>query len=458
MELRLWIISKQNPFSSYSHNFLVKGKSKFIHHENEIARVNSFQNGFEFKFKDKAIYKTNYTFDIRYIKALIKTMSYFELKFDLMLRDIELISGNYIVRLIYAFKHNSDVSSDDESFAKIIDSDQTYKIIYNIKTDLVNRPLKFIRNICLDACKALELKCENCYKMLNETMIINNSTSPNNHTFISQYYKIYQISLKGEGTILDAVLSEQSPYFDIAKLTGDYLVESQSKKTGGWPISVVRKFDTKSNVYLNQGWYSAMAQGHALSLLCRLYNHTNDEKYLKSAIQALNLFEKNVENDGIRAYFLNTSLVWYEEYPTRPSSLFVLNGFLYSLFGLNDFVHACSVNVYKNDNLISDELRAKSMFLNGVNSLQQMINLYDTGTRTFYDLRHLINPIVNPNVARWDYHALHVSQLNYLVNIIENQFKQDVMSNLIKSLKDVADRWHEYMKGISNKNTQIKFL
>lgn len=378
-----------------------------------------------------------------------------------MLRDIELISGNYIVRLIYAFKHNSDDSINEESFAKIIDTDQTYKIIYHISTDLINRPLKFIRNICLDACKALELKCENCYKMLNETMIVNNVTGVNNHSFISQYYKIYQISLKGEGSILDGVLSETMPYFDMAKLAGDYLVESQSKKTGGWPISVVRKFDTKSNVYLNPGWHSAMAQGHALSLLCRLYNHTNDEKYLKSAIEALNLFDKNVNNDdGIRAYFLNSSLVWYEEYPTKPSSLFVLNGFLYSLFGLNDFVHACcsTSNMNTNDNITLNEIRARSMFLNGINSLKHMINLYDTGTRTFYDLRHLINPIVNPNVARWDYHALHVSQLNYLVDVIENNYRQDGISHLAKSFKDVADRWNEYMKGISNKNTQIKFL
>ena len=98
------------------------------------------------------------------------------------------------------------------------------------------------------------------------------------------------------------------------------------------------------------------------------------------------------------------------------------------------------------------------MFLNGINSLKHMINLYDTGTRTFYDLRHLINPIVNPNVARWDYHALHVSQLNYLVDIIKNNYRQDGISHFAKSFKDVADRWNEYMKGISNKNTQIKFL
>jgi heparosan-N-sulfate-glucuronate 5-epimerase len=229
--------------------------------------------------------------------------------------------------------------------------------------------------------------------MLNETLI-------NNQT---QYYKVYQISLRGEGQIRNGLLSEQAPHFEMAKLTANYLIRSQSNKTGGWPIEVVRKFDTNSNLYLKSGWYSAMAQGHAISLLCRLYNHTKEEIYLRSANQALSLFDKLVDSEdgGVKAYFLNqTSLIWFEEYPTRPHNLFVLNGFIYSLIGLNDYVMACQ---YENEKI-------RQMFLNGVKSLIKLINLYDTGSRTLYDLRHFINPRVNPNVARWDYHALHVSQ------------------------------------------------
>lgn len=40
------------------------------------------------------------------------------------------------------------------------------------------------------------------------------------------------------------------------------------------------------------------------------------------------------DTGGVRTYFPG-GFVWYEEYPTTPS-LFVLNGFIYSLLGLYD--------------------------------------------------------------------------------------------------------------------------
>ena len=68
-------------------------------------------------------------------------------------------------------------------------------------------------------------------------------------------------------------------------------------------------------------------QGHGISLLCRLYANSRDEKYFFAAARALDLFEVLVEDDGVQALFMNSSnLIWLEEYPTRPQSLFVLNG------------------------------------------------------------------------------------------------------------------------------------
>lgn len=42
---------------------------------------------------------------------------------------------------------------------------------------------------------------------------------------------------------------------------------------------------------LRAGWHSAMAQGHALSVLTRAYVVTNDMKYLQVAKRALDLFK-----------------------------------------------------------------------------------------------------------------------------------------------------------------------
>lgn len=52
---------------------------------------------------------------------------------------------------------------------------------------------------------------------------------------------------------------------------------------------------------LPPGWYSAMAQGQAMSLLVRAYLLTHDAKYLKAAVEAMKLFEISSEQGGVLA-------------------------------------------------------------------------------------------------------------------------------------------------------------
>lgn len=47
----------------------------------------------------------------------------------------------------------------------------------------------------------------------------------------------------------------------------------------------------EKRLVLPAGWHSAMAQGHALSVLTRAYVVTNDAKYLEAARRALHLFK-----------------------------------------------------------------------------------------------------------------------------------------------------------------------
>ncbi len=83
----------------------------------------------------------------------------------------------------------------------------------------------------------------------------------------------------------------------------------------------------------------------------RAYHSTGEERYLETAIRALAPFSRAVQADsqtcGVRANFLGqVGLPWYEEYPVLPS-VYVLNGFIFSLVGLYDltqvsYLHACS--------------------------------------------------------------------------------------------------------------------
>jgi hypothetical protein len=412
---------------------------------------------------------------MRYLVADVYTDSYFELIIDLILRDTLLLADKYIVRLIYAF--NATSATATESVTKTLDEDKTYTIVYALSQNFT-RPLKFVRNICMDACKGLQLKkCDNCMKSdpldssyyhhtnsagyIDETVIISNENRSNNSSY--HYYKVYQLALLGKGRIDNGIFREQVPHFELAKLTADYLVNSQSGLTGGWPVNVTRKFDFLNRLHVVPGWHSGMAQGHALSLLSRLFAHTKDAKYLDAIERALGLYERDVEDGGIRAYFIlnggsasNSSLVWFEEYPTRPERLFVLNGFIYSIFGLSDFVTCGFRGV--------DYGRAKRVLFESLRSLRALVNLYDTGSRTLYDLRHVFNPFLNPNVARWDYHTLHVSQLFYLTQILEDYRLSSTLtaaeSRLLAGYADVfrviAKRWLGYLDGVWQQNSQVK--
>lgn len=128
---------------------------------------------------------------------------------------------------------------------------------------------------------------------------------------------------------------------------------------------------------------------------------------------------------------------WFEEYPTTPGT-FVLNGFIYSLIGLYD---ATAIPELRDE--------ARQLFDKGIDSLKIFLPLYDTGSGSTYDLRHLgvchhTNDIfffnlglkTAPNLARWDYHAVHIYLLKWLFNITGE-----------KLFNDVAEQWIAYAHG-----------
>lgn len=240
------------------------------------------------------------------------------------------------------------------------------------------------------------------------------STKPRN-------LRLSRITFSGK-LLLDDVTLSSSAHETHFRVAAKWLVQAQDEN-GGWPVQVTRKL-SNGELILKPGWYSAMAQGQAISLLSRMYLDTQDSIYLETAIKALNLFYTNSTKNGIRTYFLD-KFVWYEEYPTVPSS-FVLNGFMYSLFGLYDLKMTCQRQECD---------RAASLYEEGVSSLKHLLTLFDTGSGSVYDLRH-VSLGCAPNLARWDYHSTHINQLLYL---------NSIDSALI--LQTTAKRWVSYMKG-----------
>ena len=207
----------------------------------------------------------------------------------------------------------------------------------------------------------------------------------------------------------------------------DWLVSNQDQDTGGWPTPVVFNKDRKKYPGADEvgvGWYGAMCQGQAMSVLVRAYANTKDERYLRAAEAGLAVFNISSQQGGVKAMFME-KYVWYEEYPTNPPT-FILNGFMYSLLGLYDL------------KTVSHRMRqqAEELYQAGIESLAAMLPLYDSGYSTFYDLRHFTMRTA-PKGARWDYHSTHINLLLELATIEKN----------IPILKETAERWRGYMIG-----------
>ncbi|OQV18384.1 D-glucuronyl C5-epimerase [Hypsibius exemplaris] len=280
------------------------------------------------------------------------------------------------------------------------------RIFYGIGADCTNW-ISLVRDIYVDLVKGLTLGI----KKINKK----DKVRPN----ITRI-RIIRMVLHGQGH-LDKVVTQTTAHSELFYVAADWLVRHQVRQTGGWPISVKRKLGASE---LQPGWFSAMAQGQAMSTLTRAYRKSGSAAYLEAAVRALDLFGKSAAEGGITAVFLD-KYVWYEEYPTKPPS-FVLNGFIYALLGLYDVSLTATGE---------DQKRAHNLFADGVASLKALLPLFDTGSGSTYDLRHFTLKSL-PNIARWDYHATHVTQL-----LVMNSIAPDEM------FQSFAQRWSEYMSG-----------
>jgi len=142
----------------------------------------------------------------------------------------------------------------------------------------------------------------------------------------------------------------------------DWLVTGGVPGHGGsviWPYT----FDWQEGYCLLKApWVCAMAQGLAMSALVRGYRITGNEHLLDICRAATRVFEKNVEDGGVRT--LERGYVLYEEYPAYPLPR-VLDGFLFSLLGLYDIsVETC-------------DPRISQLFADGIGGLKHRLEFWN---------------------------------------------------------------------------------
>jgi len=190
------------------------------------------------------------------------------------------------------------------------------------------------------------------------------------------------------------VLNGDQRYLNRAKAQAGRLIARAKKVGTAWYIPYPFDFylHGRANARMAAPWYSAMAQGQAITLFVRLYEVTNDVAYRNAA-------------DGVFGSFLRPSgaanpwvvrvdkykRLWLEEYPgTSPDR--TLNGHLFATFGMWDYWR-----------LTQDE-RAKTLYQGALTTAADYFTAYRNAKwLSQYCLTH-------PTALSDVYHPIHIRQ------------------------------------------------
>ena len=144
---------------------------------------------------------------------------------------------------------------------------------------------------------------------------------------------------------------------------------------GAYWLTIVPKPEFK----IFSPWKSAFSQSRAISILLRAWQITGESKYLDLASKALIPFTFSIEQGGV-AVDLTEDMAFYEEYvaqkPTR-----VLDGAIFSLFGVYDFIRATQgVNGLQESHNLALEI-----FRKGIQGLKYWLPRFDMGYWVYYN-------------------------------------------------------------------------
>lgn len=146
---------------------------------------------------------------------------------------------------------------------------------------------------------------------------------------------------------------------------------------------------------LEPTWYSAMAQGLALSAMCRLHYVTQERAWLDAARRLFRSYlNPRTRRRPWTAHVDSCRHLWLEEYPTpaRGEPMRVLNGHVFSAIGVYDYLW-----------LTGDARAAVVLDAAATTVLEHGAEYRVPGACSYYSLTH---PVAKP-----DYHSTHVWQL-----------------------------------------------
>lgn len=206
---------------------------------------------------------------------------------------------------------------------------------------------------------------------------------------------------------LDSYRLTRDPlYLTRAEAQAQRLVDRKVVSRGAWfyPYDFdFELYDDAANAS-HAPWYSAMAQGQALSLFVRLYETTQDPAWRTAADATFASLQLGPAPDVPWVTWVDPSgYLWLEEYP-RPGeqSEQVLNGHIFTSFGLYDYW------------LLTRDPRAATLLAGAFATVQAEIPAVfrDPGWLSNYSKLH--------HAPTAHYHPIHIAQLLTLQAITHN--------------------------------------
>jgi hypothetical protein len=200
------------------------------------------------------------------------------------------------------------------------------------------------------------------------------------------------------------IISQDQRYLDRARLQAQRLIDTADKIGSAWYLPY--PFDFYLHGYQTDRraapWYSAMAQGQAITLFVRLFEVTGDEAYRNAAdgLFASFLRPRGTSNPWV-VWVDSQQHLWLEEFPGQAPDR-TLNGHMFATFGMWDYWR------------LNQDDRAKKLYQGGLTTVVDYMSLYrNEKWISQYCLSH-------PTVLSTKYHLIHIAELFDLFGLARN--------------------------------------
>lgn len=199
---------------------------------------------------------------------------------------------------------------------------------------------------------------------------------------------------------------------DAASVNAAKLVAVARTHRGGlyFPYTFDFPLGGRNNEVLHAPWWSAMAQGQALSLFVGLYSATDDPAWREAADKTFKTLDDIGPQPGPWSVFVNRDdYLWFEEYAGDTKALRVLNGHIFAIFGIWDYYE------------LTQSPKAVQLFDAGTTTLRQYLPKFrKQGEVSYYCLRAPF--CQQPRWQNEKYHGIVIEQMRIVADMTDDDW------------------------------------